>query len=363
MGGLCHADRREKKFKVSGNVGPIDPATMRQELIEQINELREIHQVSGLWESSELNAIAQSFSNQLVKKGNLEYSNNQYNGQDLGEILFYVSGDCSSDVIIDSWNEDEKKFKYKSKNPEASSFAQLVWKSSQYIGIGISKDNKGGHYIVANFYPVGNVQGQFQDNVFPAKGKSKGKKKKESNTQSTPQTSQSTSYGNPAQDYSGGYSSNPQPQQQGFSGYNNFCAEALQTHNYYRARHHAPPLRFNQELCNIAQAYAEKLAKKNSIAHSKAKFHGENMGENIFFCSNKTATGEMASTSWYDEIKKYNFKKDAQPGTGHFTQLVWKSTTDVGFGVVPMAGNYYVVANYYPCGNMIGKFHENVLKA
>lgn len=46
--------------------------------------------------------------------------------------------------------------------------------------------------------------------------------------------------------------------------------------------------------------------------------------------------------------------------TGHFTQLVWKSTTQVGFGVATR-GNYTVgVALYYQAGNVIGSFKQNV---
>jgi hypothetical protein len=46
--------------------------------------------------------------------------------------------------------------------------------------------------------------------------------------------------------------------------------------------------------------------------------------------------------------------------TGHFTQLVWKATTQVGFGVATR-GKYTVgVALYYQAGNVIGSFKQNV---
>ena len=80
-------------------------------------------------------------------------------------------------------------------------------------------------------------------------------------------------------------------------------------------------------------------------------------------CSGKVATGDMATDDWYSEIKMYNFKKDYQNGTGHFTQLVWKETEEVGFGVANKGSTYYVVANYYPAGNFLGQFANNVFKA
>jgi hypothetical protein len=64
---------------------------------------------------------------------------------------------------------------------------------------------------------------------------------------------------------------------------------------------------------------------------------------------------------WYDEIKDHNFNMDHQSGTGHFTQLVWKTTKEVGFGVARASdGSFYGVANYYPAGNLIGTFVKNV---
>ena len=72
------------------------------------------------------------------------------------------------------------------------------------------------------------------------------------------------------------------------------------------------------------------------------------------------------------ELKDYNFNK---PGfdmkTGHFTQVVWKNTTKVGFGYGIAKEKYQgwdmiktiVVANYGPPGNYMGDFPNNVFKA
>ena len=77
-------------------------------------------------------------------------------------------------------------------------------------------------------------------------------------------------------------------------------------------------------------------------------------------------TGSGATKMWYDEIKDYNFSKPAKynPKCGHFTQVVWVGSTELGAGFAKSkSGATYVVARYSPAGNMLTKFDENVLPA
>lgn len=67
---------------------------------------------------------------------------------------------------------------------------------------------------------------------------------------------------------------------------------------------------------------------------------------------------------WYSGSQFYDYNN---PGfstrTGGFTQVVWKSTTDVGFGIAQAADStIYVVANYFPPGNIPRNFDANVLQ-
>ena len=79
-----------------------------------------------------------------------------------------------------------------------------------------------------------------------------------------------------------------------------------------------------------------------------------------------TVSGTAATQSWYNEIKDYKY---ATPGftmaTGHFTQVVWKGSTKVGFGVGFTADRKraFVVANYSPPGNYQNQFPAHVLEA
>ena len=145
---------------------------------------------------------------------------------------------------------------------------------------------------------------------------------------------------------------------------NAFRKEALSVHNDYRSNHNAPPLKLNSKLNDIAQNYAEQLAKKDTMVHSKNKMDGQDLGENLFMCGGYMITGKDMTKAWYDEIYDYDFiKPDFKSGTGHFTQVVWVGSKEVGFGAAQSeSGNYYGVANYFPPGNYIGEFEENVLR-
>ena len=145
--------------------------------------------------------------------------------------------------------------------------------------------------------------------------------------------------------------------------YNSFCYEALQTHNHYRKLHHVEPLKLNKELCKIAENYSKHLANIGHLQHSDNCYHDDALGENLYFCFGMDPTGSLVTKNWYSEIKNYNYNGDWSNGTGHFTQIVWKETKEVGFGKSKNPkGKTFVVANYYPAGNVLGFFKYNVLR-
>ena len=50
-------------------------------------------------------------------------------------------------------------------------------------------------------------------------------------------------------------------------------------------------------------------------------------------------------------------------GCGHFTQVVWKSSRQLGVGKAKSfdARQVFVVCMYYPAGNYVGRYKDNVL--
>ncbi|CAF3219779.1 unnamed protein product [Rotaria socialis] len=144
-----------------------------------------------------------------------------------------------------------------------------------------------------------------------------------------------------------------------------FRQQALGQHNYFRERHCTPSMILNSTLNTIAQNYADYLAANNLFQHSGAA----GLGENLWGMSSSAVitfvNGSTPTTSWYNEISLYNY---SDPGfslsTGHFTQVIWKRSIQLGIGIA-LSNNSKsarVVGNYYPAGNVIGSFPDNVLE-
>jgi len=146
---------------------------------------------------------------------------------------------------------------------------------------------------------------------------------------------------------------------------NEFRKESLMVHNQYRKKHRVSDLVSNQELDLISQRYAQKIASSGNFKHSDCMFKNDHMGENIYMQMGRKMTGKLAVDSWYSEIKNCNFNDpESCSGVGHFTQLVWKDSKQLGIGCAKSSdGAYYVVANYYPAGNWGGEYKRNVFSA
>jgi glioma pathogenesis-related protein 2 len=144
----------------------------------------------------------------------------------------------------------------------------------------------------------------------------------------------------------------------------------LAKHNLYRSLHGCAPLAINSTLNTAAQDYADQLSSAHNFAHSPAAMSGT-YGENLYWVwgsPSLTYSLGAASTSWYNELKYYDYTTFKSNTTdkvvGHFTAMIWKSAKSVGFGyarVNEMNGwAVYIVANYAPTPNVRGKYAANV---
>jgi hypothetical protein len=141
-----------------------------------------------------------------------------------------------------------------------------------------------------------------------------------------------------------------------------FCAtpaeiqEWLDAHNAHRALHGAPSVTWSNTLATSAQAWADTC----TWAHS-----GSGYGENLAGASYVMTPTDVVDL-WYTEVTTcpYPYGEPAWDTCwGHFTQVVWKNTTQIGCGYKGGCGgpaNIWV-CQYNPPGNYIGQFEENVL--
>ncbi len=52
---------------------------------------------------------------------------------------------------------------------ETGHFTQLVWKNRERVGVGIAyNSDRTEVYVVAQYSPAGNYEGQYEENVLPA---------------------------------------------------------------------------------------------------------------------------------------------------------------------------------------------------
>ena len=136
----------------------------------------------------------------------------------------------------------------------------------------------------------------------------------------------------------------------------------VESHNRFRAKHCAPPLKWSKRVASKAQSWADKLKKKGcSLVHSG----NPSLGENIYFGGPPgTIDLKTAVDTWYEEVKKYNFKSPGfSADTGHFTQVVWRDSREIGCGAATCPEGDILVCNYSPGGNVQGQYKDNVLRA
>jgi len=138
---------------------------------------------------------------------------------------------------------------------------------------------------------------------------------------------------------------------------------AVDLHNQYRAKHGSPPLTLDDNLNNLAAQCAKYYAQKQAIDHT-CPYKGD-AGENLVGGQGTWSQSDfatMGTNMWYDEESSYDY---SNPGfsmsTGHFTQLVWKSSQTFGFGVTTINGYTAGVGLYSPPGNYEGEYEQNVL--
>ena len=138
----------------------------------------------------------------------------------------------------------------------------------------------------------------------------------------------------------------------------------LNYHNFYRSFHEADPLDRSSEIEKMAQKYSEYVishADYNFLTgHSENTYKGSKLGENIYLGKKDEFICGNAIDSWYLEKENYSKNSKNYELAEHFTQVVWKDTKLLGCGLSCNDDNCFVVCNYYPAGNVLNEYDENV---
>ncbi|KAK3401757.1 SCP-like extracellular protein [Sordaria brevicollis] len=142
-----------------------------------------------------------------------------------------------------------------------------------------------------------------------------------------------------------------------FLNYNIFLAQLTNSTNHFRHQHNASSILFNSTLSTFASSHLQSL----ELIHSDGPY-----GENLAIgCSSPQECVDV----WGNERKEYNFEDGKfSEETGHFTQLVWRDTKEMGCAARwcetwnEGRGGWYLVCEFWPRGNVEGEFRENVQK-
>ncbi|MFM7596611.1 MAG: CAP domain-containing protein [Flavobacteriales bacterium] len=129
-------------------------------------------------------------------------------------------------------------------------------------------------------------------------------------------------------------------------------------HNKERKALNIPNLSWNVEIASYAQEWAMRLAAEDDdIYHRDSPLYGENISW-IGWISNENEALKEGVAMWNEEKVYFKYKPIGNDWakSGHYTQVIWKKTTEVGCGAaVSASGAFYFVCNYNPHGNIVGE--------
>ncbi|KAI0988611.1 hypothetical protein GJ496_004529 [Pomphorhynchus laevis] len=133
-----------------------------------------------------------------------------------------------------------------------------------------------------------------------------------------------------------------------------YVESMIKCHNKYRYLHGSPKLRHDPKLTREAFKFADVLARTNIFKHDSllSKFTGENLCKiridtndvvhaiykHLLNDSAKACHGWYCQSIHYDSEKEHKTRKQIL----HFTQLIWKSSKKVGFGMSGIQRTNYI---------------------
>jgi hypothetical protein len=141
-----------------------------------------------------------------------------------------------------------------------------------------------------------------------------------------------------------------------------FNQRLLAAQNAERAAIGVPPLAWDQRLAADARVWANELAATGRFEHSPDTPGEEPQGENLWAGTPRAFSPEAMVGLWISEKKDYRpgvFPNNSRSGdvenVGHFTQLIWRRSGEVGCATAVGKREEFLVCRYSAAGNVYGE--------
>jgi hypothetical protein len=109
---------------------------------------------------------------------------------------------------------------------------------------------------------------------------------------------------------------------------------------------------WSDHLAARAQEWADTLLARKQFIHRPNSTYGEN----LFEITGAAASPAQVVDAWAAESRNYDYSSNRCSGVcGHYMQIVWGDTKEVGCAVARGRGREVWVCNYDPPGNWTGK--------
>lgn len=135
----------------------------------------------------------------------------------------------------------------------------------------------------------------------------------------------------------------------------------LAAQNGERGRLGLPLLHWDSELAAGAGYYGRTLASLGQLQHSSRQSR-PGQGENLWMGTRGAYTPERMVGSWLGERRWFRpgtFPNVSTTGNwfdvGHYSQIIWPTTTRVGCAITSTLQWDYLVCRYAPAGNVDGR--------
>ena len=140
-----------------------------------------------------------------------------------------------------------------------------------------------------------------------------------------------------------------------------FAMRVIAAHNQLRAPMSVQLATWDPGLAQAAGAYAMQLVRKGGLAHSRPASRPE-QGENLWMGTRGAFSVERMVADWGSERRMFRpgqFPLVSATGrwedVGHYTQIIWPSSTRIGCAVRSSATNDFLVCRYGEGGNVFGQ--------